>query len=144
MAWNLQTTAAGGSYLLASVVSGWDLLPFGSASDAEVLERVASYARGWQPSSVQIERGLFGLGGTFRVFGVALADVSTDAVAAQTEQALNSFWTVGAVRVVVQVSTTPTTPPPSNDWSGTVQMVALAALVLGVVWGISELRKAIK
>lgn len=144
MAWNHQAYASQGNYLMASVVSGWDLLPFGSASEAEIIARVAEYARGWVPVSVQIERGLFGLGGSFRVFGQATVDVSTDLVAAQVEQALNSFWTVGGVRAVVQVSTTLTTPPPSNDWSGTLQLVAIAVIVVGVVWGISETRKVLK
>lgn len=144
MSWTRETQAQTGRYLLASVTSGFSLDVFGSVSTEQMVERIQQYARGWRVVSIMRERGIFGVGSSLQIYGQAEQDVSTAIVEAQVAAALNSFWTMGGVRAVVMVSASLTMIPPSNEWSGTIQLVAVAAIVLGLAWGAYQIRKVIQ
>lgn len=141
--WTTQQQISNGAYIMATVTSGWNIDLFASVTEPEVLQRVGERARGWQPVSVQWERGLLGVGSTLRVYGQALTVNPAASIQADVEAGLNSFWTIGGVSAVIQTSDTLEQPPTAiEQWRSTLQIVAVAVIVVGVVWGITQVRKA--
>lgn len=143
MAWMLQDQVPPGKFVMATVIDGFavDIFP---VSDAEIIERIRSYAQGWAPSVIYRKRGLFGVGDVFRVFGQAGPQaIPSEIVRGQVSAALNSFLTIGGVDVSVSVSDSLSTPVPddSGEFNTTLQLIAIAAIVIGVVWGLKQLRE---
>lgn len=142
MAWQMQALALPGQYLLLEAVSGWSLLDL--VDNAEISARIAEVATDWQPVSVIIHRGLFGVGDRLVIIGQALNPVPVDQVAAEAANAVNSFWTVALVRFTVRVSPTPD-PLPSQegmDWGSAIRWIATAAIVIGAAIIFVNVRKA--
>lgn len=143
MAWILQDVIMPGHYIMASVIDGV-ILDFGSITETEVFVRVREYASGWTPTNVQRTPNFLGFSGAFRVFGrVDGAQIPADVIRGQVAAALNSFATIGGADVSVASSDSLSSPIPddSGSFNTTLQLIALAAIVLGVVWGIKQIRE---
>jgi hypothetical protein len=139
MAWRYQSIANTGQYVYAVTVSGFNLDFFGRVSNAEMMDRLRQYVTGVELIQVQIKRELFS--GEVRVFGRAVVAKPLDGFAAEVEAAINSFWTIGGVRVSVFANDNLSDPPPSDysglteslKWAtiGIVAIVVLAAIIQG-------------
>lgn len=142
MAWQKLDTVPMGKYILVSKYDDIFLFLPGSATDQEILERVTSAAQGWTPSHVAWDKGVLGFGSTLRIFGQATTNVPALVVATQTATALNSFWGMTAVDVQVYASDSLAAPAPKgSEWSGTIQVVALAVIALAIVWGVKQVKE---
>lgn len=143
MAWMLQDQVPAGKFVMATVIDGF-AVDFVSTSDAEYIERIKAYANGWSPTHIYRKRGLFGIGDVFRVFGQAgPATIPAEVIRGQVSAALNSFLTIGGVDVSIAVSDSLSAPVPddSGEFNTTLQLIAIAAIVVGVVWGLKQLRE---
>lgn len=140
MAWTNGTTASEGQYIMLQMSNGYLI---GELDQAAMLERLNQKAQGWRVVKVVYDRGAFGVGAALVIYGQAEQTVSLDIVASQAADALNSFWLAGGFQFTVQVSNVLTEPPtPLSQAANTLQMVALAVVVVGIVWGVTQLRKA--
>ena len=128
---------------MAEIAGGWNFDLFDTTDPGEVLARVKERAQGWDPSYVQLERGIvFPFPATFRVYGRATGTIAASAVQQQTADAVNSFWTIGGVEVNVYASQSLTIPASAgNAWAGALQWAAIAAAVLGIGWVLYQARK---
>lgn len=143
MAWMLSDQAAPGRFLMATVIDGFSV-DFVPITDEEMLERVRAYAQGWTVTHLYRKRGLFGVGDVLRIFGqVGSQTLPTEVVRSQASAALNSFFTIGGADVSVAVSDSLSAPVPDDagEFNSTLQLIAIAAIVLGVVWGLKQLRE---
>lgn len=144
MAWAYSESVQSGQYIMAEVSAGFAIDLFSSYTAEELQARVREYAQGWTPVYVQFSRGLAGVGATLRVFGRATSLIGSSVVKAQTEAALNSFWMIGGVTCTVSTSSALEVPADSSSqWSTTLQIAALAALVVGLGWLILQVRKTL-
>lgn len=143
MGWIIQDTILPGRYIMATATDGV-ILDFGSLTESEIIERVREYATGWTPTHVQRQIGLFGIGDVFRVFGRVGADsIPAELVRSQIAAGLNSFLVIGGADVSVASSDSLSSPIPDDagSFNTTLQLVALAAIVIGVVWGLKQIRE---
>lgn len=140
MAWVLKDVAGSGEYLEATLTGGSWIDPFGSVNIADMTARITQQADGWSLLNIQWVHGLFGFGESLKIYGRANGPVPTALVGSQIVEALNSYWAIGGAEVSVAVSDSISTliPAGNDNWSGTVKIVAFAAIALAIVWGIHE------
>lgn len=142
MAWEKTDVIAVGRYVQLIKTDGIYLSLPGSATDAEVLDRVRAAAQGWTPSFVEWDRGVLGIGSTLRIFGQAQTTIPSSVIATQAAEALNSFWGMTAVQLQVLNSNNLADPRPAgSEWTGPLQMIALAVIAVAVVYGIRQIRE---
>lgn len=143
MAWMKQDVAGAGQFLLLKQTGGIWVDPFGTVQADELLQRVQQFAVGWSPTRIDLQFGLFGLGGHTYIFGRADSPVATELVEAQTRAAFDSFLTISqsAFTAAVSNSDSDAIPDGQNEWAGTLQLIAVAVIAVAVVYGIKQLRE---
>jgi len=143
MAWMKQDVAGAGQFVLLKQTGGVWIDPFGTVQADELLQRVQQFAVGWSPTRIDLQFGLFGLGGHTYIFGRADSPVATDLIEAQTRAAFDSFLTISqsAFTVAVSNSESDAIPDGQNEWAGTLQIIAVAVIAVAVVYGIKQLRE---
>lgn len=140
-AWSFQPTIAPGSYIRGNVVSGL-AIEFPAVTVAEYSARLREYAQGWELIGVDYKRTLFGIDSHFLIYGRATMPLSADDISSQMSAALNSFWSVMGVSVVVEASNTlDRAAPASSPWSNTLRIIAFAAIAVAVAVVYREYRK---
>lgn len=144
MAWQFQSVADAGNYILLDAISGVSIDLFSSVSALDVQERMRNYADGWTPIQVTWVRGVFGAGETLRILARAERPVDTQMVAVQASAAVNSFWTVAGAQFRVLVSNNANDPLPDGQkpFSDTVKWVAFAAVFIAAAIVLVQIRKA--
>lgn len=147
MGWNTQDAAAAGNWIRCDVSGGWNLDLFSTTTETEIAERVQSGADGWTVQNVVWNRGLFGVGEKFRIFGRATSDVATSAIQAQTEAALDSFWFIGGASVDVTVSNDASmpddTPTPADSIRDALKWGAIAVIVIAGLWLAIQIKREV-
>lgn len=142
MAWQIQDVVELGKYVQFVKTDGFFLFLPGTATEAEILERVAANAQGWTPSHVKWDRGVLGVGSTLRIYGQVNTSTPSAVLAEQVATALNSFWGFTAVTLQVYTSNVIADPDPSgSEWAGPLQMIALAVIAVAIVYGIKQLKE---
>lgn len=146
MPWNRVDVVNGGQFVLANVVSGWTIDFANSITSDMVMAEVVKRASGWTPTRVEWTRGVFGFGESLRFFGRATATIPASTIAAQVGEALNSFLLINGAQAEVIVSDNATEPAPSSSdaWHTTFQFGAAAVVVIGLVWGIKQIKELMK
>ncbi len=145
MSWDLAAIVPAGKYVLGLVSTGlrFDL---GTLSTDDVRLRIATLAVGWSVDHVEWDGGVLGFVQNLRVYGRVDSPIASLTVAQQIADAINSFWSVAGATVSVLSGDSLATPPPSNgndELQTTIQLVATAIIVIGIVWGISQIRSVI-
>lgn len=142
MAWLPQDIAVPGQYVLVEKIDGIWIDPLGSVKGDELLARVRQYAQGWTPLSIDLDYGFAAIGGYTRFFGKVDSSIPSSVIASQVRAAVDSFWTIAASDFSVSFSNSldPVTTKPS-EWSGTLQLIATAVIVVAVVYGIKQIRE---
>jgi hypothetical protein len=143
MPWQQKDVARAGEFLLISKIDGVWIDPLGSIKAADIIARVREYAAGWTPLSIDLAYGLiFGIDGHLYIFGQATTPIPTADVAGQVRAALDSFFQLAATDVSVSVSDTMSAPVPTpkGEWSGTLQLIAVAVIVVAVVYGVKQIK----
>lgn len=146
MSWIKQDVIPAGQYLYINVTGGFYVDLLGNLTPEAVADQVRALAQGWTVIEVKWQKGFLGIGDKLVIYGRATRSLITSAVRFEVANAVNAFWQIAGADAEVYISDNLATPPPSEagDWTGTVQMVAVAVIVVAVVWGISETRKILK
>lgn len=143
MSWQKQDVANAGQFVLISKIDGVWVDPFGAITADDILARVREYSQGWTPTNIDLAYGLvFGIDGHLYIFGQVTTATPTAVIAGQTRAALDSFFQLAATDVSVAVSDSMSAPVPSptGEWSGTLQLIAVAVIVVAVVYGIKQIK----
>ena len=141
--WNIQDVVPAGKFILAVQLTGYRVDPFGSVTVNEIEQRVREYADGWSLSSIDLDFGIFGVGAHTYVYGQAETDIPAATVNSQIKAAFDSFLLMGGSDFRIQVSDNRSDPVPngSNEWTGTIQLVAIAVIAVAVVYGIRQIKE---
>jgi len=147
MAWIEKDYTAAGDYLMIVLSGGVYLDLTGTLTEDKVLERLRPSVRGWSVTSVVWNKGILGIGDKLVIYGRATSATPTAEIRLNCAAALNSFWEVAgaSARVYVSDGQTVTMPNPpaslAEEWSGTLQLMALAVIAVAVVYGIKQVKE---
>ena len=144
MAWIEKDIIKRGDYLMIVVEDGIYLDLTFSLSEAAVLERLRPLALGWSVSRVSWSKGFLGIGDKLLIFGSSNNEVPYPILKKQIEDSLNSFWEISAATVRVYTSDRADTPIPATiaeEWTGTLQLIAVTVMVIAIVYGISKFKE---
>jgi hypothetical protein len=147
VAWVEKDLVQSGEYLMLVLSGGFYLDLTGSLTEEKVMERLRSSLVGWSVTLVKWEKGFLGIGDKLLIFGIANSNIPSSSIAANAEAALNSFWEIAGATARVYVSDRANTPIPATlaqEWTGTLQLVALAVITVAVVYGIRQFKELSK
>lgn len=141
-AWTFQPRIEQGWFLRGNVVAG-TFLEFPALTIADYTRAIMGRARGWEVVGIDFERGVFGVGHSFFIYGrVTSPVVNANDVSEQISGALNSLWRVFGASVVVEASRAVVReePKPSTlerlagEAGSTVKWAAIAVIVAAIAW----------
>lgn len=141
--WQPAEIARTGQYVLVSKIDGIWIDPLGSVKADDLISRVRERAQGWEPLSIDLDYGFLFNSGHTHFFGKTNSAISTAEIASQVREAVDSFWTIAVSDFSVLVSDTliPAPEPRKNEWSGTLQLIATAVIVVAIVYGLKQIRE---
>lgn len=145
MSWNQADVITPGKYIMAEIGSGVNFDLLSTITPADVAQAVAGNAAGWTVMNATWERGVFGIAETLRIYGRATSEVASQTIRAQVETGVNGFWAMMGAEATIYVSDNLTMPESKqSEWVDALRMVAIAAVILGIVWGIKQVKDIVK
>jgi hypothetical protein len=147
MAWVQKDIVKNGEYLMLVMSGGFYLDLTNSLTDEKIIERLRPSLANWTVSSVRWEKGFLGIGDRLFIFGRVTNDGPSSSIQFNVESVLNSFWEIAGSTAKVYVSDRSDTPIPetfAQEWTGTLQLVALAVVAVAIVYGIRQFKEITK
>jgi hypothetical protein len=142
MAWVVRDTIDRGEYLMIQITEGIYLDLTFSLSPDEVMDRLRPLVKGFSITRVIWNKGVLGINDKLLIFGVSnTSQLPNQYVKQQIEDGLNSFWEIANANAIVYVSDNANEPIPADiadKWSGTIQLVAVAVIVVAVVYAFGK------